>query len=226
MSDYPIQVERLFTRKNARTDARKQGVVASQTQASRDRKAGEGAEAYRFEVSAGWWQARDAEASAGFVEIETPFCFDLTAEASGETVRVVGDFQGQVALECSRCAKRYSHRLSESFNLVLESAKTARAAGPNAGRMDPEGEQALAEHGLCLGEDLETGWFKGPVIGLDDFLGEVIALAMPLQPLCNEACPGVCSHCGADFAENRCDCKDEKIESPFAVLAALKTNKD
>ncbi len=230
MSDFPIQVERLLSRQDARKDARKKGVAAAQSQASdgaqAGEKAGEGAEIYRFDVSADWLEARDAEASAGLLEIETPFCFNLAAEASGETVQIVGDLQGQVALECSRCGKRYSQPLRESFRLVLESAKTAGASGPNAGQMDPEGEQALAEHGLCLGEDLEAGWYKGPVIGLDDFFGEVIALAIPLQPLCDEACPGVCSHCGAGFAENRCDCEDEKIESPFAVLAALKTKKD
>lgn len=226
MSDFPIQVEPLFTRQDARADARKRGALSAQTQPSAGRKAAERAENYQFEVSAEWWQAREAEASAGFLEIETPFHFDLAAEAVGEAVQIEGNFQGKVALECSRCAKRYSHTLGEAFRLVLESAKTARTSGSNAGGLDPEGEQALAKHGLCLGEDLEAGWFKGPVIGLDDFLGEVIALAMPLQPLCNEACLGVCSHCGADLAETRCECRDEKIESPFAVLAALKTNKD
>ena len=57
---------------------------------------------------------------------------------------------------------------------------------------------------------------------LDELFGEVIALAMPLQPLCREDCPGVCTHCGIDLAVSQCECVDEKIESPFAVLAQLK----
>jgi len=83
------------------------------------------------------------------------------------------------------------------------------------------------------------------VIQLDDFLGEVIALAMPIQPLCDEGCLGICSHCGLDkrgldkrgldkrgVGVNHagpmpepgpvCDCEDAKIESPFAVLARLR----
>ena len=88
--------------------------------------------------------------------------------------------------------------------------------------MDPEDERGLAENGLCLGEDLDTGLFRGPVIRLDELFGEVIALAMPLQPLCREDCPGVCTHCGIDLAVSQCECVDEKIESPFAVLAQLK----
>jgi uncharacterized protein len=95
---------------------------------------------------------------------------------------------------------------------------------PEQGRepTDPEGERGLAESGVCLGEDLEAGWFRGPVIRLDDFFGEVIALTMPLQPLCNEDCRGICSHCGVDLAVTQCDCVDEQIDSPFAVLAKLK----
>ena len=71
-------------------------------------------------------------------------------------------------------------------------------------------------------EDLEAGWFRGPRIRLEDFFGEVIALAVPIQPLCSEACPGICPHCGVDRAQTQCSCVDEKIESPFAVLAKLK----
>jgi uncharacterized metal-binding protein YceD (DUF177 family) len=126
-----------------------------------------------------------------------------------------GRLEGKVTLECSRCAKRYPHSLRDEFRLMLE---------PEQGRepTDPEGERGLAESGVCLGEDLEAGWFRGPVIRLDDFFGEVIALTMPLQPLCNEDCRGICSHCGVDLAVTQCDCADEQIDSPFAVLAKLK----
>ena len=52
---------------------------------------------------------------------------------------------------------------------------------------------------------------------LFDFLGK--------QPLCSEACPGICPHCGIERTSEPgagCSCEDEKIESPFAVLAQLK----
>jgi uncharacterized protein len=88
--------------------------------------------------------------------------------------------------------------------------------------VDPEGVRGLVENGVSLGEDLEAGWFRGPMIRLDDFFGEVIALTMPLQPLCDEDCAGICSHCGVDLAETQCGCVDERIDSPFAVLAKLK----
>ena len=172
-------------------------------------------EAFRFEATGEWWHAREREGEREICEVEEPFVFELEVRRIGEAVLLQGRLDGKVTLECSRCAKRYPHSLRDEFRLMLE---------PEQGRepTDPEGERGLAESGVCLGEDLEAGWFRGPVIRLDDFFGEVIALTMPLQPLCNEDCRGICSHCGVDLAVTQCDCVDEQIDSPFAVLAKLK----
>jgi uncharacterized protein len=174
----------------------------------------EKSETFRFEATSEWWSAREPASENGVCEVEEPFVFDLEARRVGDGILLEGSLGGQVSLECSRCAKRYSHALRDEFRLMLE---------PEQGRepTDPEGVRELAESGVCLGEDLEAGWFRGPVIRLGDFFGEVIALTMPLQPLCKEDCAGICSHCGVDLAVTQCDCVDEQIDSPFAVLAKL-----
>jgi uncharacterized protein len=175
----------------------------------------EAPEHHDFEASPEWWTAREPEDRDEFCRVETPFKVGCDVARVREDILLEGEVEGRMTLECSRCAKRYSHALRDSFQMVLSPAKDRES-------VDPEGERGLAENGLCLGEDLETGLFRGPVIGLDDLIGEVIALAMPLQPLCSSDCPGICPHCGVDLAETQCDCVDEKIDSPFAVLAKLK----
>jgi uncharacterized protein len=175
----------------------------------------EDAAAFEFDAPAAWWEARQSGPADEFCAVETPFRFSCVLQRVREDLLLIGDLEGKLTLECSRCAKRYSHALRDSFRLVLSPAKDRES-------IDPEGERGLAENGLCLGEDLDTGWFRGPVIRLDDFFGEVIALAMPLQPLCRSDCPGICPHCGIDRSQEQCDCADEKIDSPFAVLAQLK----
>lgn len=168
---------------------------------------------FEFEVAPAWWRVRDEPIDGDAVVVEAPFQFRLQASRVSDDVVIDGAFSGEVGLECSRCGKRYPHALRESYRLVLQ---------PLGGRApDPEGEKGLAENGVCLGEDLEAGSYRGAVVGLDDFFGEVIALAMPLQPLCDEDCPGLCAHCGA-AQDAGCDCEDEKIESPFSALAGLK----
>jgi uncharacterized protein len=173
-------------------------------------------EPYHFVATAEWWKSREQPVEQAPSEVEHAFEFDLEARRVGDSVLLEGKLGGRLSLECSRCAKRYPHALRDEFRLVLE---------PEQGRepADPEGVRGLAENGICLGEDLEAGWFRGTLLRLDDFFGEVIALSMPLQPLCSEDCAGICSHCGVDLAVTRCDCVDERIESPFAVLAELKS---
>jgi uncharacterized protein len=172
-------------------------------------------ENFRFEATSEWWFARESTTGEEFRKVEEPFVFELEAVRVGEDLLLEGRLSGRVLLECSRCAKRYPHALRDEFRLVLEPAKGREPK-------DPEGVRGLTDSGVCLGEDLEGGWYRGPMIRLDDFFGEVIALTMPLQPLCREDCPGICSHCGVDLAETQCDCVDEQLDSPFAVLAKLR----
>jgi len=175
---------------------------------------------HAFEASAGWWAQREAEGEDGACLVETPFRFELEVARIRDQIVLEGDLVGRVGLECSRCAKRYSHALRDPVRLVLSPVEDREP-------VDPEGAQSLAATGLCLaGEDLEAGWFRGPVIRLDDFFGELITLAMPLQPLCRSDCLGICSHCGVDLSEALCRCVDEKIDSPFAALAKLKGVED
>lgn len=186
---------------------------------------------FEFEVPPDWWVGRagdEAQRDAG--HFDRPFRFVLSASRLGEDVLIEGSLSGSFEAECSRCTRRYAHALRDTFRLVLEPLKDDGRSGARAhAGIDPEGERALAEHGVCLGDDLEAGWFRGPVIFLDDLFAEVIATALPIQPLCDEACPGLCPRCGmerrrgeGDASVAVCTCEDERVESPFAVLAGWK----
>ena len=45
---------------------------------------------------------------------------------------------------------------------------------------------------------------------------------MPLKPLCDETCKGLCFHCGANLKRETCKCPTEAVNSPFAPPAKLK----
>lgn len=193
---------------------------------------------FEYEAAASWWSARaGSEEGVGDAEVELPFRFAVSANRKGASVLIEGGLEGGISVECSRCTRRYAHALRDSFRLVLEPFKDDLWGDARAQEaIDPEGERAIAENGICLGDDLEAGWFRGPVIDLDDLFAEAVATAMPIQPLCEEDCPGLCPHCGMDRGMDRgmerdrgrgsiqavavCSCADERIESPFAVLAS------
>jgi uncharacterized protein len=189
---------------------------------------------FEYEAPASWWSARTGgDGGVGDAQVERPFRFTVSANRMGESVLIEGELEGGISVECSRCTRRYAHALRDSFRLVLEPFKEDPWGDARAQEaIDPEGERAIAENGICLGDDLEAGWFRGPVIFLDDLFAEAVATAMPIQPLCEEECPGLCPHCGMERRMERdrglgsiravalCECADERVESPFAVLAS------
>jgi uncharacterized protein len=170
-----------------------------------------------FQATPEWWRERypgDADLAASLTE---PVELTVSAHRMGGDVYLEGEARGHLALTCSRCLTRYRAPIRERFRLVLEPAGARVPA-------DPEGAAALAADGLYLSDELESGWFRGNEIRLDRFLQEVLALALPVQPLCREDCRGLCPRCGVDRNTETCACQDERPASPFAVLETLRRN--
>ena len=173
--------------------------------------------AHHFEVPAGWWESRvgsrsDADARTDAVT------FDIEATLQGRDVHLDGRFSGAVEAQCGRCLGRYRQKITDTFRLVLEPAGDRSPA-------DPEAAAALAKDGMSLGDGLGAGWFRGPEVRLETFLAEVVSLAIPIQLLCREDCAGLCPRCGCDLNQTSCDCEELKPESPFAVLASLRSGR-
>jgi uncharacterized protein len=171
--------------------------------------------AYDLEGDAAWWARLLASGLELPREPVQPFRFALRAHRMGEDLYLEGVAEGEIELECSRCTARYRHRLREPFRLVLEPAGDRIPA-------DPEAAEALSQYGVCLGDELETAWFRGNEIDLGGFFQELVALSLPVKPLCREDCPGLCGRCGAELAAGPCGCQEKRTDSPFAVLAALR----
>lgn len=163
----------------------------------------------------GWWE----EMRAGLPELpEQPaesFRFELRAHRMGQDLYLEGRVTGELELGCGRCLSRYRHALREEFRLVLEPAGERVPT-------DPDGVECLARDGVWFGDELDSGWFQGHELDLGTFLREVIALALPVQPLCREDCKGLCPRCGADRNVEQCECEPAGRHSPFAVLESVK----
>jgi uncharacterized protein len=170
---------------------------------------------YRSTVSPEWLRERLDDSSDPVPErVESPE-FDFTACRVGRDILLEGRFEAVLDAECGRCLRRYRQPLRDAWRLVLEPA--GERTPP-----DPEGVEMLGRDGLCLAEEIELGWYRGKTLELDAFFGEVVALAMPLQPLCREDCAGLCPRCGIDLNQESCSCSEMNPDSPFAALAALK----
>jgi uncharacterized protein len=140
----------------------------------------------------------------------TPFKATVSFKAEGAGIfHVNGTVEATTELECSRCLKRFSFPVREAsmdFELV------------------PEGSMGqAAEHELGRGE-LDTEFYRGEEIEPKEFIREQLLLGIPMVPVHNPDCKGLCPVCGADRNETTCGCRIEAIEggtSPFAVLKKI-----
>ena len=82
--------------------------------------------------------------------------------------------------------------------------------------------QAAAAKEELSPDDLDLDYYTGEIVDLESILREQIILMLPLKPLCDETCKGLCPHCGANLNHETCTCSTDAVDSPFARLAKLK----
>ncbi len=59
------------------------------------------------------------------------------------------------------------------------------------------------------------------VLDLTEVTRQNILLAIPPSPVCRTKCAGLCPHCGKNWNEGPCDCKEENIDPRMQVLKQL-----
>jgi uncharacterized protein len=122
-----------------------------------------------------------------------PVELELRLESVMEGVLVTGTARAQAEGECVRCL--------EPLELVLEADFQEMFSYPDADdRGRPKAEPADDAEGSAENEDrlfIEDGLFD-----LEPVLRDAVVLALPMQPVCQDDCPGLCSECGARLADD------------------------
>lgn len=122
---------------------------------------------------------------------------DLRAESVVEGILVTGRVEAETALECSRCLKEVSGRAEVE---ICEMFVTPSHAQP----------------------DDDAYLVSGTELDLEPMLRDAVTLALPLNPLCEEACAGLCPTCGKRRDQGPCDCREEETDPRWAALSALR----
>jgi uncharacterized protein len=136
--------------------------------------------------------------------VVTPVRLSMDVEKAGADVyRVIGRAATRLELVCGRCLEPYEVAVDAPFEL--------RYVPQTADSGEPERE--IAE------DDLTTAFYREGTLDVNELLREQFQLALPMKPLCSEACKGLCVVCGANLNRAACSCAI-KWEDPR--LAALK----
>ncbi|MFE9253428.1 YceD family protein [Streptomyces sp. NPDC007088] len=138
----------------------------------------------------------------------SPVEIDLRLESVMDGVLVTGTARASAEGECVRCLEPLKRELDadfqEMFSYPEAEERRRRTAAP-----DEESEED---------EDitpLEDGMFD-----LEPVLRDAVVLALPLQPVCREDCPGLCSTCGERLADDP-DHHHDAVDIRWAALQGL-----
>ena len=175
-----------------------------------------------------------ADPAAIAVELD-PRTFELGSEARlrepvrvqarvhrlGEKVYVRGQIETTVELSCSRCLREVAQSVRSP--LVLLAVPDNHAAGHSSPAVG-EGTEQDDPVGIA---------YTGDQVDLVPEIQSVLTLALPMKPLCNEDCQGLCPQCGACLVEGSCDCPGQRGgpggcqpatgEGPFSALKQWRT---
>ena len=62
---------------------------------------------------------------------------------------------------------------------------------------------------------------EGDLFDLEPVLRDAVVLSLPMQPVCREDCPGLCSQCGARLADDPDHHHEEAVDIRWAALQGL-----
>ncbi len=139
--------------------------------------------------------------------VVAPVVSHLELMKTGTEVMVSGRVQTEVIRECSRCLRSFRRSVNIPVNVVYHPAE------------EVAGEGQPARHALNI-DEMDMGFYRDGEIDITELLREQIVLAGEMKPLCDEACKGICPHCGTDLntESKHCTCSDDRVDPRLEVL--------
>jgi uncharacterized protein len=119
-------------------------------------------------------------------------------------VSLEGEITFALKLECSRCFKPFTLKKTEKLSAYFEKKHTKK--------METE---HLSQH------DVITEYYENDTINIKPILHDTIALSIPMKPLCDTECKGLCPICGANLNIEKCNCKIKKTDPRWDQLKKL-----
>jgi uncharacterized protein len=131
------------------------------------------------------------------IAADEPIDIDLRIESVAEGILATATVRTEASGECGRCLDAVYYDVDESFQELYEYVEDPRQARkknkPGKKRVNKAEEEDLDE-------DL-VRQMDGELIDLDGPIRDAIILNLPINPLCEPDCPGLCPDCGMKWVE-------------------------
>jgi len=138
---------------------------------------------------------------------------DITVNGSlnriDDDVYLKGTVMASVIASCSRCLDTLSYPIDSDLK----------------SHYVPSDNQFISKRDVELhASDIDAEVYENQQIDLTQSIRDSILLAVPVICLCKENCKGICSKCGHNLNQGRCECENESFVDPR--LESLKNFKD
>jgi uncharacterized protein len=124
---------------------------------------------------------------------------DLRLEAVMEGVLVSGTARSPLSGECARCLEPLTSSIEVEFQELYVYSDT------RSGESAEDDERRL----------------EGDFINLEPVVRDAMVLALPLSPLCQDDCPGLCTDCGVRLADAEPDHHHDAADPRWAALQGM-----
>jgi uncharacterized protein len=152
------------------------------------------------------FQPREVGERDDLYRVVAPVDLAFEIHKDKDKFRLVGTATTELELDCSRCLEPFRLAVDAPFDIRYLPASEAST----------ESEREVEE------EDLGTSYYRDDQIDLNELLREQFYLALPMKPLCREACRGLCPQCGTNLNAGTCECVPVWEDPRLAALKALK----
>ena len=111
-------------------------------------------------------------------------------------------------LLCSRCLEAYPFANTSTFHVRFHPR--------------PEVTEENEEIEITDEEELDVEFYSERTIPLRDLALEQIQLSIPMKPLCDESCLGLCPQCGANRSRESCSCEASIVDERWDALKGIR----
>ncbi len=131
-------------------------------------------------------------------------------EQGGSSGEYIADGQSKIIMDlnCSRCLDPYPFANSSKFHVRF--------------RPRPEIAEENEEVEITGEGELDVEFYVDRTIPLRNLAVEQIQLAIPMKPLCDENCLGLCPKCGANRTREQCDCDLSVTDDRWDALRGIR----
>lgn len=160
----------------------------------------------------GLWKNYEFEGPVHFegLELEGPIKAKFKLTNVSSRIMVDGGVQATVKLACGRCAETFVTPLDVKVEEHF---------------IDEDSSEVPDDENVNL-EDLNIFTYRDDRIEFDEIIRQNLLAAMPVKPLCQEDCKGLCDQCGANLNQGSCDCSGEEIDPRWSALLKLKSKNE